>query len=404
MIHSKIVLSAALAAFTISTATVKAADWPRFRGPDGNGVSMETDWNPSSLATPKIAWKVNVGKGYSSVSVVDGKVFTLGNIDSASTKNDVVVALDLNSGKTLWSFSYPCKPGDYPGPRSTPSFDNGNLYTLSREGDLFCLNSSTGKMIWKKNLVTDFKTENIKWNFAGSVVIDNDMLILNANSAGLALNKKDGSVKWNSAAGAGGYSTPVACMVNGKKCFVIFGKKAVNVVDAANGAIVSSYPWETSWDVNAADPLVVDNSIFITSGYGTGCALMDPSVNPAKEIWKNKNIRSHFSSPLYIDGYIYGIDGNAGKGELKCLDPKTGNVLWAQDVGFGGMSAANKKLILLSEKGTLTIADALPKGYTQISSGKVVDKPLCWTSPILANGRILSRNNEGDLVCVDVRK
>ena len=165
----------------------KADDWTSWRGPNGDGISLETDWDPGALSgDPRILWKVNVGFGFSSVSVKGKKLYTMGNIKD----QDIVFCLDTESGKVIWTHSYQCTPGDYRGPRATPVVDEGYVYTLSREGHLHCLSAKNGKVRWKRHLADDFGVEIPSSGFSGSPVIDGDLLVLNAGKHGTVLNKK----------------------------------------------------------------------------------------------------------------------------------------------------------------------------------------------------------------------
>ena len=379
-----------------------AADWSRWRGPNGDGISREKDWNPKSLAGgAKTLWAVDVGEGYAAASVSGKRVFTMGNIDD----QDRVCCLDADTGKEIWHRTYACKKGDHPGPRATPVLDGDRLYTLSREGDVYCLNSADGKVLWQKNIMQGTGVENIGWGLSSSPVVAGDLVLVNAGRAGVALNKTTGSIVW-SEPGKGGYASPVPYESGGKPCAAIFGQNAVCGVTVADGKLLWSFPWETRYDVNAPDPIVAGDRVFISSGYGRGCALLRIEAGEAKPVWENQRLRCHFSSCVLIDGFIYGIDGNAGNGTLRCLDLESGLEKWSKETGFGALMAADGKLIVLTEKGTLIVAQAQPTGYTEIAraEGAVPVKGKCWTMPVLCGGRIYCRDSAGALVCIDVGK
>jgi FOG: WD40-like repeat len=324
-------------------------DWTRWRGPEGTGISEETDWNPSALnGGAKILWKVNVGNGYSCFAIKGDYLYTMGN----DGKEDTVTCLEAETGRVVWDYSYTCTTGGYPGPRATPYIDDGKVYTLSRVGDLFCLDASNGKVIWSKNITREFGARPPNWHFAGSPVIDGDLLILNACTSGIALNKKNGRKVWASKAGTGGYAAPVLFDYGGRRLAAIFGLNALYCVNVATGDVQWSYPWVTDSNVNAADPIVVGNKIFISSGYDHGCALLEMTGGKPKLLWRNTLMRNHFSSCIYLDGYIYGSDGNVGGGYLRCLDFQTGKEMWAQKSLMVSLVAAGGKLIALDERGT----------------------------------------------------
>ncbi|MHC4289240.1 MAG: PQQ-binding-like beta-propeller repeat protein [Planctomycetota bacterium] len=377
-----------------------AADWPQWRGPDYNGISTETDWDPESLKNPDIAWKIEIGTGFSAISVADGKAYAMGNIDK---KTDVVYCFDALTGDEKWRHEYPepLDPKWYDGGSSaTPTIHEGKVYTLSKQGVAFCFDAQTGDILWEKKL--DFKPPT--WGFSGSALILDDLVIYNVGAAGLALNKASGDVVWKSDNDVSGYATPVPYEQDGKTYICLFAKDTVMGVEAQTGKISWSYPWKTNHDVNAADPIVVDNKVFITSGYGHGCALLDISGAEPALIWDNKNMRSQMSGPVLIDGFLYGFDDN----QLVCLDWKTGEQKWTEKSPRKGcLSAADDKLIVIGEKGKLFIVQATPEGYQELSSAQVLEH-LCWAMPVLANGHIYIRdakkNTPNNLICVNVQK
>ena len=380
-----------------------SGDWPRWRGPNGNGISTETDWNPASLTDrPNIVWRVSVGYGFSSIAVKGKYLYTMGN----SGKKDTVYCLDVTNGEVVWQFSYDCRLGEYPGPRATPTVDDGRVYTLSQEGHLFCLNAKNGKVVWKAHLVKDFGVGSPTWGFAGSPVIDGDLLLLNAGVSGIALDKKSGKKVWVSGPGIGGYAAPVPFNINGKRYAAIFGKTALYGVELETGKGLWFYPWKTGYDVNAADPLIAGNRIFISSNYGSGCAMLEINDNKPHVLWKNGKFNSHFSSFIFINGYIYGNDGAAfsDRGVFRCLEADSGKEMWASDLGFGSLIAVNDKLVMLNSTGDLIIAEATPEAYVEIARAEDILPRKCWPPPVFANGRIYLRNDKGEVVCIDVSK
>lgn len=385
---------------------VESADWLRWRGPNGTGISEETNWNPGAMknSVPKL-WQVNLGEGWSAVAVQGNYLYSMGNIDD----HDIVYCLNVNTGKEIWRYSYKCKAGNFPGPRATPVIDGEHVYTLSREGHLYCLDAQSGKLKWQKNLMTDYTAASPTWGFAASVVIDGNSLIVNACSNGISLHKITGKTIWASKPGTGGYAAPVIYSINNKKYVAIFGMRAIFGVDFQTGEPVWSYPWVTEYDINAADPIIIDAKIFISSGYQSGCALLDISQNKPKLIWQNKNMSNQFGSSIYLNGYIFGPDGNCGRSSssLNCIDFKTGKLMWSQNLGFNSIVYANGYLLVITEKGELALVEANENDYKEISINNVLSgsrKYPCWTAPVLSNSRIYCRCSNGDLISIDVRK
>ena len=375
-----------------NTTWARAGDWPQFRGPSRNGVSNETGWFGKSAKT---AWKINVGKGYSAAAVSGGRLYTMGNNGSS----DTVYCLNASTGKTIWKRSYHCPGGDYPGPRATPTVSGGRVYTLSREGHAYCLNASTGKPVWTRDLKKALKAQPPGWGFAGSVLLEGSLVILNVGTSGVALNKSNGQTAWQTGGGKSGYATPVAFSIGRTRAIAMFTTPGLVTVNASTGKKLWSYAWKTQYDVNAADPIVSGGKIFISSGYNIGGALLQASATSAKLVWKSKDMRNHFSSCVLYGGYLYGTD----EGTLKCVSFTNGQRKWAKGgFGKGGLMIADGKLIVLSERGELVIAKAQPAGYSELKRTSVLSAT-CWTPPVLANGRVYCRNKKGDLACVSLK-
>jgi outer membrane protein assembly factor BamB len=395
-----IVLAAAVGGLCQSwpTASAPAGDWPQWRGPQRNGISAQKDWNSQFGQELKPLWSVNVGAGFSSVAVVGGRAYTMGYKDA----QERIVCLQVdNKGQQVWQYPYKCGKVQYDGPRATPTVEGNRVYALGAMGDITCLDLE-GKKIWAKNLKTDLGLTLPNWGFAGSPVVHGKNLILNAGKAGLALDKATGNVAWQTGKDAAGYASPVLFKQGGKDALAVFGAKALYVVDPANGQVLHSTPWATDYDVNAPDPLPVGaGGLFITSGYGRGCALVDPS---GKIAWENKNMSAHFSSPVLVGDYIYGVDGNAGsKNSVVCLEAKTGQKTWSYPAGnMAGLIVDDNRLLVNTDGGLLLAGPLSPQEFKPTGSAKVGTGNI-WSPPALAEGKAFLRGQNGDLVCVDLK-
>lgn len=384
-------------------------DWPRWRGPSLNGISAETEWSAAWPAGgPTQMWKASVGTGFASVSVAQGRVFTTGN----QNNQDTVYAFDAETGRLIWKHTYDCPldPRYYEGGTSaTPTVDGDRVFTLSRKGHLFCLDAASGKIAWEKNLNTELNLKSAaelpEWGYAGSPLVQENLLILNVGTAGLALDKSSGRMVWNTGKTRSGYATPVPFMAGSQPALAIFGAKAVHAVAPKDGRILWSYDWETSYDVNAADPIVNGDRMFISSGYGHGAAVLRFTASSATKVWENKDLRNQLNSSILMDGYLYGFDGDHGNrnSTLRCVDFATGQVKWTEkSLRPGGLTAAGKRLIAIGDSGELVIVEAAPDAFKAVARAQILGGK-CWTSPVLSHGRIYARNAKGDLVCVDVR-
>ncbi|HUT01130.1 MAG TPA: PQQ-binding-like beta-propeller repeat protein [Phycisphaerae bacterium] len=374
-----------------------AADWPIYRGPEHNGISAETGWFAPG-AKLSVAWSQKVGTGCSSMTVVGERLFTMGNIEKSK---DVVYCFNAADGKLVWKFAYDCplSPKMYEGgPNATPTVADGKVYTLSKQGDVFCLDAATGEKVWSVRLGAKAPT----WGYASSLLVLGKSVLLNAGDAGTALDKDTGKVLWSSGEGPGGYSTPVPYEQGGQTLIALFSRRSVVGVQAADGKKVWEHEWKTSYDVNAADPVLIDGGkkVFISSGYNSGCMLLNVSGGSATEAWRNKNMRNKHTNSVVQDGAIFGFDESV----LTCLDLATGEKKWTQSgLGSGALVLADGKLVLLAEKGKVVVAEASPAGFKELASVQAV-KGNCWAAPTLAHGRIYARSKAGDLACVTIEK
>jgi outer membrane protein assembly factor BamB len=414
-----IVLVVSLSTLTLTATGDDTIDWCRWRGPYGNGTSDETGWNPLKLMPePEVVWKANVGFGYSSLCIKGKYLYTMGNKD----KKDTVYCLSVDDGKKVWDYTYPYKPGNYAGPRATPVYSDNCIYTVSRDGQVFCFEAATGRVKWQKDLKKDVKAKIPRWGMASSALIEGELLLLNVCQYGLALNKKTGKVVWQSPPTLCGYASPVLYDAGDQRCMVAFGQKAAYGVNVETGKQLWARPWETRSDQNTADPVVSENQVFISSIYSKGCMLFDMIDNRPVDIWQNETLSNKFSSSILYKGHLYGVHGNTistrgnewdrgrQKGALACVDFKTGKLLWEYGVGIASLIIVDGKLIVLNEKGLLLIAEATPSGYREIAKAQVLKrgntfreaKGKCWTAPILCRGMIYCRNDLGQIVCINV--
>jgi len=356
---------------------------------------------------PRQLWKANVGTGFSTMSVANGRLYTMGNKDD----EDTVYCFNAGTGALVWKHTYKCvlDPRFYEGGTlSTPTVDGDRVYTISKRGDVFCFQAATGKIDWEKNLIRELglAVPNDKdnwWGFAGSPLVRGNLLLLNAGSDGTALNKNDGAIVWSNGKGFAGYSTPVPFKQNGKDLLLLAVAESIVAVGEKDGKALWRYPWKTAYDVNAPDPIVSGDKIFVSS-YRHGCLLLQMKGDGVEKVYENRNINNHLNACVLVDGHLYGIDGDAGyAGGVTCLELASGALKWSEkSAGTGALMAAGNRLIILSAKGELIIAEASPEKFKPLARAQVLGGK-CWTTPVLANGRIYCRNSKGDLVCLDVR-
>lgn len=385
--------------------TNPVGEWPQWRGPFATGVTTDTNWNPAFPEEgPKQLWKQNVGIGFSSIAVAGGRVYTMGN----QGDQDTVYCFNLENGQSVWKHSYPQEldPKYYDGgPSATPAVDGEAVYTLSRKGDLFCFDAASGRVIWSKNISQELGAEIPTWGYASSVLVRGHLAIINVGTFGTALDKTTGAVVWKTGKDASGYATPVPFSSGTGPALAIFSAGYIVGLNEADGRMLWRFPWKTDYNVNAADPIVSGQSVFIASGYGTGGGLVDFGAAKPRLAWSIKGMESHINACVLVDGHLYGIDGmaDARSPKLKCLDWNTGTVRWEEPLtGTGSLIAADGKLIVLTGKGELIAARATPEKFDPIARAQVIGGKN-WTAPALAQGRLLIRNAQGLLLCLDLR-
>ena len=395
----------ALAAGTDPSA---GTDWPQFRGPQQNGVSLEKgllrSWPESG---PKILWKKPIGSGFSTVTVVEDALYTM----AVEGESEMAYRLRASDGGVVWRMPigplFPEVFGD--GPRSTPVVEKDAVYMLSATGRLHALTTKDGQRIWEIDLVKDLGSATPGRGFGSSPLVDGDLLLLQAGGtegrAVVALDKKTGKVRWSALNGEPGYVTPLAVTIDGVRQYVF--------VRTAEGDIVSVLPdgkvhWQYAWKGGAiASPLFLPpNRIFASASEDVGSVLLEIGKADSKgdnkatvrEVWANRLMKNHFSSSVLYEGHIYGFD-NAS---LKCLVAETGEQKWVQrGYGKGSLIAADGLLYILSDQGQVILAEATSAGFHEKGRVQVL-QGRSWTSPVLSQGRLYLRNDK-EMIALDVR-
>jgi len=389
------------------------SDWPAWRGPDRNGRSNETgllsEWPEGG---PKLLWQAEgLGEGFSTPSVTDLAIYAMGNHDG----KEWVIALDpSNEGELLWETptgEVRHGGGGYPGPRSTPTVDGSRVYALGLNGDLLCLNATDGRIIWQKNLVSDFGGVIPNWGYAESVLVNGPWVLCTPggdNAAIVAINKANGELVWKSPVSDGaGYSSIVRARLAGQTQYVQFTANGVIGVAAADGELLWRYDAPANGTANCSTPLCVNDAVFAASGYGTGggCVAIESSGDgyEADELYFTKKMKNHHGGTLFVDGYIY---GSSDPGLLTCLDFETGDVQWSdRSCGKGSVLYADGKLYVRSEKGTVSLVEATPEEFRLLGSFEQPSRSEqpSWPYPVVADGKLYLRD-QNVLLCYDIRK
>ncbi len=378
-----------------------ADDWPQWRGPNRTGRVAVEDWEPKTL---QVLWRAEVGIGFSSLSIADGRLITLGHVEGRET----IWCLDARTGELIWKQSYEADLAPHlfeGGPTSTPTIVDGLVYTISRQGVVHCLDAVTGEARWSLNIAEQCELNVPTWGFSGSPCVVKEAVIFNAGHSGVALDKKTGQVLWQSDNHEeAGYASPLPIELGGDSLVLISSAKHLNGVDPKTGKRVWEFRWITRYGVNAADPIPWGERIFLSSGYGKGTALLDLSSGEPKQLWRTRDLRNQMSPGILVDGHVYAVDGDAGNDpELKCVAFDTGKVAWSEGgLGSATLIGVGRQLVLLSESGELLIAKADPKRFDPTKRLKVLNNK-CWTAPAFADRKIYCRDASGQVVCVGGR-
>lgn len=394
-------LAVAALAILAATTPARGADWPRFRGPGGDGVSTETgflkQWPEGG---PKVVWRTDLGGGYSGISVAAGRVYTM----FADGADEFVICLAADSGREVWRHR---TDGNFTnmhgsGPRSTPTVDGEVVYALSAKGKLHALGAEDGAPRWKRDLVKEFGAKAPRWGYSSSPLIEGKLLLLDVGGSGgssiVAFDKKSGETVWRSQSDKAGYSTPIAVTVGDRRQVVFFTGTNVVAVSPEDGSLLWKQPWKTSYDVNAASPVFIPpDKIFISSGYDVGAAVYRVTTSGVEQVWRNREMKNKFSSSVLHAGHLYGFDDKM----LKCVDAATGEARWrARDFGHGSLVYADGHLIVLGDKGTLALVQATAEEYREGARYQIF-KGRTWTVPTLAGGKLYLRD-EKEIVSLDV--
>jgi outer membrane protein assembly factor BamB len=381
-----------------------AADWPRWRGPDGDGVSRETGllkaWPPEG---PAVAWKAEgLGEGYSGVAVVGGRVYTQANINGV----EGTVALNEADGAFVWGVETHEGPGytngQGNGPRGTPTVADGRLYVEGAWGDVVCHDAATGNVLWRTNLINDLGGGLPGWGYSESPLLYGDMLIVTpggGQGAVAALNKDTGAVIWRTAEvpDAAEYSSPVAAEIGGIAQIVQFVGGGVFGMTPDAGAKLWSYRHQKAQNsINITTPVVAQDHVLISSAYGngTGAARITTADGrqTAQEAYFLPGFPNHHGGIIKLGDYVYGTNDRG----LLCVEFLTGRTVWEdRSVGKGSLTIADGMIYVLGEMRQLALAEATPDGYREHGRIRIDDRGRpTWSHPVVANGRLYIRNQD----------
>jgi outer membrane protein assembly factor BamB len=437
-------------------AAARADDWPQWLGPRRDGV-----WRESGILQkfppggPKIRWRAPVGQGYSGPAVAGGRVYVTDLVLAPGAKQgnpfgkapvrgkERVRCLVEASGKPVWSHEYDCTYEiSYPaGPRTTPVVAGGKVYTLGAMGDLLCLDSERGEVLWSKNFVKDFSAAVPLWGFSASPLLDGDRLIClvgGPDHVAVAFHKDTGKVLWHAlSAREPGYAPPMIYEIGGKRQLIVWHPEAVNSLDPETGKVNWSAPFGhmkigggrtmVRAGLTIPTPRLDGDKLFVTAFYDGPLMLKLNGSEKPSVLWKGlgrgempdrtTGLHSIMPTPFIKDGYIYGV---CSYGELRCLKEDTGERLWETHKATTGKSLRwgnaflveqGDQFVLFNELGDLILAKLTPKGYEEIGRANILEptnrmaappgRRVIWSHPAFANRSVYARNDR-ELVCVSM--
>ena len=418
MSRSSRTLIGAMAMLTVTVVLTAAADWPQILGPTRNGVysgpALAVSWPTSG---PKKIWQKSVGEGFAGPAVAGDRVVLFHRV----MDQEVVEALDVKTGEGRWRYSYATAYRDDfgfdEGPRAVPVVVNGRVYTFGAEGVLTALDLTTGRKIWSVDTFRRFGVRKGFFGAAGSPIVANGRVIANIGGkdgdkgAGIvAFNADTGAVLWTATDHEASYSSGISTIFGDQPTALFFTRNGLVGLDPTTGTVRFQRQWRSrlSASVNAATPLVIGDTIFISATYGTGAAAMQVQGNQLRELWSGDEILSnHYATSVYSNGILYGFHGRQEFNQsFRAVDFKTGAVKWNVDMFHAGsVILAGDRLVILKETGELVLAAATPQAYRPLAQAQVLPAT-ARSLPALADGFLFARNNDTHkdvLVCLDLR-
>lgn len=416
-----------LAAGLLFASTALAEDWPTFRGPNRDGICKETgllqSWPKDG---PSKVWTVkNLGLGYGTPTIADGKIFGMGTRDG----KDGIWALKESDGSELWftPIDDPRKTNQNNGPSGSPTFDGGKLYAVSSNGKFVCLNATDGKEVWKKDY-SDYGGKVPQWGFTDSPLVDGKNVICvptGGKAAVVAFEKVTGKEVWKTeiaggVGGGAGYSSVVKATVAGSPMYVLLtGDKAGVVgINPTSGKMLWQYNGQAAAGGVAQVPIPVVNKdrVWVSSSYKGGAAMLEIKAAgkdkfTVKELkaYKKPELNNHHGGMVQVGDYIYfGHDQN--QGNPVCVDAKTGEIKWGPDkspAGGSGSAAvlfADGRLYFRYQNGMLVLIEPSPEQLKVVSSFKLPEPSgkESWPHPVIANGKLYIRDQD-KLHCFSVK-
>lgn len=381
-----------------------AADSPQFRGPNRDGVFLDTGlmqaW-PSE--GPPLEWVTQgLGTGYASASIAGERIYVPGAVDG---NQGCLFILD-SSGTILSTIPYGQETEDSqaPGPRSTPTIDGDRAYLVSGLGVLTCFDLAGTKVAWQVDMLQRFGGQNITWTIAESPLVDGQNVICTPggpDAAVAALNKVTGETVWTSKglSDLSAYCSPDVIEHGGRRIVVTMTAKYVVGVEAGNGLLLWTHPHETEYDIHGVTPVFANGMLYYTAGYKSGGGMLELAADGASITprWTDKTLDCQHHGVVLLDGYIYGTSHGSGAG-LVCLELSSGEVMWSSNEITQGATVCADGMLYIYEgpkRGVVSLVKASPAGFEKagmVSVNEGTGKH--WAHPSIAGGRLYIRRGD----------
>jgi outer membrane protein assembly factor BamB len=388
-----------------------AGDWPQILGPNRNGIAVDeklVDKLPPS--GPMTVWSRPVGEGFAGVAVAGGAVVVF----HRQGDDEVVEALDAATGKPKWKASFPTDfTSTYSndnGPRCVPLIHGERVFLYGAGGNLHCVRLADGSKVWSRAAFRDFSAPDGYFGAGSSPIVAAGNLIVNVGGKGssgvVAFDLESGKTVWQATDEQASYSSPIAVTVDGVQHLIVVARLSAMSLDPATGDMRFRFPFGARGPtVNASSPVVNGDHIFLTASYGVGAVSAKFGPSDAKVEWtKHDVLSSQYTTPILHGSKLYGIDGREDipPAHLRCVDPKSGRVLWSKDnFGVATLLLADDKLVIVKTDGTLVLAKPAPDAYQELGRAKVLSNTT-RALPALANGMLFVRDTS-TLKCLDLR-
>jgi outer membrane protein assembly factor BamB len=389
-----------------------AGDWPQIHGPQRNAKAdqekLAETWPASG---PKVLWRRDVGSGFAGMAVVGDACVLFHRVGDEA----IAERLIASSGKPVWMKKFPThyvsSIASDNGPRCTPLVFQNRVYLFGADGDMHALALADGQELWSRQLYQECQAPSGYFGAGSSPIVEGGMLLVNVGGKqgnGLvALDLNSGQTVWHATDEQASYSSPVAATLNGQRDIVFVTRLNVVAVDPKSGAERFRFPFGARGPtVNAANPLVIGNRIFVNSSYGVGARLAEVGQSGVTTVWENdESMSSQFTTPIECKGFLYGIHGrqDLGVAELRCIELATGAVKWSEpDFGTANLIGVGDKLLIQKTGGEFILADARPDRFTPLAKTRVFPEGnIVQALPALSAGRLFTRD-EKSLVVLQV--